>query len=84
MLPITGCAILEVIYPAGPVHTVFTVAETSTNGLIMNSTVQMRVILDPIGRIGVTGALLRITDSGAGTIELLSRNTFKLQYSINI
>ena len=38
---IAGCAVLAVINPAGPVHVVFTVTGTSTEGL--NSIVQVRV-----------------------------------------
>ena len=66
MLPITSCAVLVVTNPLGPVHIVFTVTETSTTKL--NSTMQVRVMADPTGRIGVAGELLvTITEIGAGT-----------------
>ena len=66
VLPITGCAVLVVINPFGPVHTVLTVTRTSTAGL--NSTVQVRVTSDPTGRIGLTGSLVTVTEDGAGTV----------------
>ena len=53
---------------SGPVHTVFTVTGTSTDGL--NSTVQVRVTLaDPIGRTanGLAWSLVTLTEVGAGT-----------------
>ena len=56
------CAMLLVIYPAGPVHSVITVTGTSTNGL--SSTVQLRLMVDSI--IGTTGGPT-ITLVGAGT-----------------
>ena len=56
---------LVVINPAGPVHTVFTVTGRSTAGL--KSTVQVRVTVDPTGRIGLTGTLVIFTEVGAGT-----------------
>ena len=59
---------LVVINPSGPVHTVFTVTGTFTEGL--NSTVQVRVTLDPIGRIGLTGSLVRTTEFGFGTKKI--------------
>ena len=49
MLPITGCAVVVVINPAGPVHTVVTVTGTSTVGL--NSTLQVRVTADPTAMV---------------------------------
>ena len=55
-----------VLNPAGPVHTVFTVTGISTAGL--NLTVQVRVILDPIGQIGLGMLLITVTEDGAGTI----------------
>ena len=64
VLPITGCAVLVVINPAGPVHIVVTVTGTSTAGL--NSTVQIRVTADPIGRMGLVGVLVT-TIIGLGT-----------------
>ena len=53
---------------SGPVHTVFTVTGTSTDGL--NSTVQVRITLaDPIGRTanGLAWSLVTCTEAGAGT-----------------
>lgn len=64
MLPTTGCAVSVVKNSAGPVHAVFTVTGISTNGL--NSTVQVRVTADPIGRTGLE-MLLDITRDGGGT-----------------
>ena len=64
-LPITGCAALLIINPAGPVHSVDTVTSTSANGL--SSTVQLRLMEDPtiVGAIGgVTATLV-----AAGTNE---------------
>ena len=50
---------------SGPVHTVFTVTGTSTDGF--NFTVQVRVTLaDPTGWTGLTGSLNTIT-MGTGT-----------------
>ena len=44
----------------------FTVTGTFTVGL--NSTVQVRVTSDPIGRMGVTGLLVMVTEVGDGTV----------------
>ena len=63
MLPITGCAMLVVINPAGPVHTVFTVTGTSTDGL--NSTVQVRMTELPT--VMMPDGLLVILTVGVGT-----------------
>ena len=68
MLPITGCAVLVVMNPAGVVNAVFTVTVTSTAGL--NSTVQVRVTADPKGGIGLGKLLDNITEVGAGTAKL--------------
>ena len=57
----------RIVTPYGPLHTVFTVNGTSTAGL--SSTVQVRVILDPIGRMGLE-MLLSVTRDGAGTINM--------------
>ena len=65
MLPITGCAVLVVMDPSGLVNTVFTVTGASTAGL--NSTVQVRVTVDPKGGIGLGMLLDSITEVGAGT-----------------
>ena len=62
-LSITG-VVEESVTPSGPVHTMFTVAGTSTAGL--NSTVQVRVTSDPISCMGITG-LLEIITTGIGT-----------------
>ena len=63
MLPITGCAVLLVLNPVGPVHTVFTVTGMSTAGL--NSTVQVRVILEYLySWMGLTGSLFKHTENG--------------------
>ena len=77
MLPIIGCAVLVVINPAGPVHTVVTVTGISTSGL--NSTVQVIVTADPIGRMMIPGlGVDKITEMGAGTIYGQRRLTIKL------
>ena len=65
VLPAIACAVLVVLNPAGPVHTMFTVTGTSTAGL--NSTVQVRVTVDPIGRMGISGILVIVTEFGDGT-----------------
>ena len=65
VFPIASCAVLVVLNPSGPVHTVFTVTGTSTAGL--NSTVQFRVTLDPTGQMGLTGSLVMVTDVGGRT-----------------
>ena len=72
MLPITGCAVLVVINPAGPVHTVVTVTGRSTSTAELNTTVQImiRVTVDLIGRMGLTGSLVIDMLFGAGTIKL--------------
>ena len=69
MLPAIACAVLVVLNPAGPVHTVFTVTGTSTAGL--NSTVQVRVTGDPTGRIGLGRSLVTLTEVGAGTARMM-------------
>lgn len=56
---------LVIINPAGPVHTVFTVTGISTAGL--KYTVHIRVIEEPIGRIGLRTLLDTITKMGDGT-----------------
>ena len=63
MLPLTGCAVLVVINPAGPVHPVFKVTETSTAGL--NSTVQVRMTSDPT----LNEPLVIVTKVGGGTVR---------------
>lgn len=65
-LPITGCAVSVVLNPAGPLHTVFTVTGTSIASL--NSMVQVKVTAVPIGRMGLVGTLVMLTDMGAGTV----------------
>ena len=60
------CALCcESILPRGPVHTVFTVTETST--VELNSTVQVRVTVDPIvtGFVGTVVILIL----GTGTVH---------------
>ena len=60
---------LVVVNPFGPVHAVFTVTGTLiAPELFLNSTVQVRVTVAPIGRTGVSGKLVTLTDSGAGTV----------------
>ena len=54
--------------PAGLANTVFTVTGTSTAGL--NSTVQVRVKLDPKGGIGLGMSLDNIKEVGAGTVHI--------------
>ena len=70
MLPAIACAVLVVLNPAGPVHTVFTVTGTSTAGL--NSTVQVRVTLDPIGKTGLSEFVVIVTELGAGTRRIVN------------
>ena len=66
LLPV---ACLDILNPAGPDHTVITVTGTSTSTL--NSTLQVRVTSDPIGRMGLTELLATVTDVGAGTVRSL-------------
>ena len=69
VLPMTGCAVLVVINPSGPLHSVVTVTGTSTSGL--SFTVQVRVIED--STIGTTGGVT-VTLVGAGTINVKPGN----------
>ena len=68
VLPITGCAVLVVINPSGPVHNVFTVTEIFSTGL--NSTIQVRLTVDPIGLMGLAGSLVMFTEVGGVTIGM--------------
>ena len=70
-------ALLVVINPSGPVHSVFTVTGTST--ALLNSTVQVRITLVPIGQIGLTGLLLTFTEIGTGTV-ISTKNESKYNY----
>ena len=65
----TCCAVLVVINPSGPLHSVITVTGTFTSGL--SSTVQVRVMEDPT--IGTTGGVT-VTLVGAGTINVKPGN----------
>ena len=67
LLPITGCAVVVVINPAGPVHTVVTVTGTSPAGF--NITMQVRVTSEGAGQIGLAGLLAMLTEVGDGTAE---------------
>ena len=58
---------LVVINPAGPVHIVFNISDIPSTGL--NSTEQVRVTLDPTGRMGLGLLLVTVTEDGAGTGE---------------
>lgn len=52
LLPTTGCEVLVAfLNPAGPVHTVVTMTGAFTN--VLSSTAQVRMTLDPMGRIGL-------------------------------
>ena len=61
VFPTTGCAVLVALKPSGPLHTVFTVTGTSTNGL--NSTVQVKKMEDPTGRTGLGTSLVIVADN---------------------
>lgn len=65
MLPLTGCAVLVIVNPAGPVHMVATFTATFNSGF--NFTVQIRVIADPMDAewMGLEVLLDNITESGA-------------------
>ena len=65
LLPTTASAVLEILNSAGPLHSVFTITETSTAGL--NSIVQVRLMFDPMGRMGLELLLVTTTESGPGT-----------------
>jgi hypothetical protein len=65
VLPITGCAVSVILNLAGPVNFVFTVTGISTNEL--NSTVQVRLTLVPIGQMGLIGELVTPRRAGRGT-----------------
>ena len=68
MLPICW-AIMFLLKLAGPLHTVFTVTGTSTDAL--NTTVQVRVTVAPIGLTanGLVWSLVTVTEVGAGTAK---------------
>ena len=56
-----------ILNPSGPLHIIFTVTGTSIASL--NSIVQIKVTLAvPIGRMGLAGMLVILTDTGAGTV----------------
>lgn len=65
MLPVTDCAVLVIINPAGPVHSVATFTSTFKSGF--NFTVQVRLIVDPmdVERMGLEIPLDSITELGA-------------------
>ena len=67
---LVGFSILKIVKenvtPVGPVHTMFTVTGTSTAGL--NSTVQVRVMLEPMTFVVLLDEILI---DGAGTIASL-------------
>ena len=67
MLPTTGCAVLIIINPSGPLHSVVTVTGISTDGL--NTTVQVRIMVDPIKWMGLVRLGTIVTDVGAGTVR---------------
>ena len=67
---------LVVVNPLGPLYSVFTVTGTSTTGL--NSTVHVRVTADPIGRMGLTGSLVRTIETGFGTRIEINKNCYDL------
>ena len=67
MLPIIGCAVLVRMNPSPVVNTVLTVTGTSTAGL--NSTAQVRVMLDPKGGMGFGMLLDSVTEVGAVTTQ---------------
>ena len=58
---------LVAVNPFGPVHTVFKITGTSTAGPNSTCTMQVRLTADPMGRTGLGGADLHLTDVGAGT-----------------
>ena len=62
VLSATGCAVLVFINPSGPVHTVFTVTGTSTDGL--SCTVQVKMTELPAD---MADGLLVMLTVGAGT-----------------
>ena len=64
VLSATGCAVLAVMNPSGPVHTVFTITGTSTDGL--NCTVQVKMTELPAD---MADGLLVMLTVGAGTGE---------------
>ena len=65
VLPITGCAVLVVINPAGPVHIVFT--DNGMSITLFSSTVQITVIPVPTGLTGMETLLDTTTEAGPGT-----------------
>ena len=68
MLSPSGCAMLVIMNPAGPVHSVVTVTGISTTE--PSSTVQVTVTADPTGLIGLIGILVTVTDVGGGTSKI--------------
>ena len=57
---------LVCLNPAGPLHVVVTVTGTFTNVLSSTLQVMIRIISDPTGQVGLTGALVTFTDVGGG------------------
>ena len=58
---------LIILNPSGPLHIMFIVTGTSIASL--NSIVQVKVTLAvPIGRMGLAGILVILTDTGTGTV----------------
>ena len=78
VLPIIGCALLVIINPAGPIHSVITFSVTSTAGF--SCTVHVRVMVDPIdnGWMGLEVLLDITTKSGVDeTAERRIHNNFR-------
>ena len=76
MLPIIDCAVLVVINPAGPVHSVIIVTGIFTTGL--SSTVQVIVITDPTGLIIPVYGGDKVTEVGAGTTNKKINSYYKV------
>ena len=64
MSPITGCEVLIVLNPAGPVNSVFTLTGIFASELNSTCTIQ---ISDPFGHTGVGLLADSFTEIGAGT-----------------
>ena len=58
---------LVVTNPSGPPHSILTVSGIFTDGPVFNSTVQVRVTVEPTVMIPAAAGLLVILTLGAGT-----------------
>ena len=72
---------LVCLNPAGPLYAVVTVTGTFTNVLSSTLQVMIRIISDPTGQVGLTGALVTFTDVGGGTAKCQRREGVEMDGS---